>query len=62
MKEPGLTKESMEGKGDASTMFDWDEGHWWETGMNLIINQVLQVMASPGPGDTDDASPVLHTG
>lgn len=37
IKAMGLTKESMKNKGDASTMYNWDEGHWWETGLNLIV-------------------------
>ena len=37
IKAMGLTEESMKNKGDASKMYNWDEGHWWETGLNLII-------------------------
>ena len=43
----GLTKEAMDGKGDASTMYNWDEGHWWETGLNLIMGRLLRVFATP---------------
>ncbi|MFO1477341.1 MAG: amidohydrolase [Verrucomicrobiota bacterium] len=43
----GLTEQSMQGHGDASRMFNWAEGHWWETGMNLIITPLLGVFATP---------------
>lgn len=42
-----LTEDAMKNKGDASKMYDWDEGHWWETGLNLIINQVMAEYATP---------------
>ncbi len=42
----GLTEESMRGKGDASKMVDWAAGHWWETGMNLILGPLLKVFAT----------------
>ena len=35
------------GKGDASKMFNWEEGHWWETGLNLILEPLLTVFATP---------------
>ena len=37
----------MKGKGDASKMMSWAEGHWWETGMNLILEPFLKVFATP---------------
>src|SRR5512137_323190 len=37
----------MKGKGDASKMYDWAEGHWWETGLNLVSAPLLQVFATP---------------
>ena len=37
----------MQGQGDASKMFNWAEGHWWETGMNLIMGPLLTVFATP---------------
>jgi predicted amidohydrolase YtcJ len=37
----------MQGKGDASKMFNWEEGHWWETGLNLVIQPILKVFATP---------------
>jgi predicted amidohydrolase YtcJ len=42
-----LTERAMEGKGNASEMMNWDEGHWWETGMNLILEPLLTVLATP---------------
>lgn len=47
MKALGLSEEAMKGKGDASRMMDWGEGHWWETGMNLIAEPLLKVFATP---------------
>jgi predicted amidohydrolase YtcJ len=47
IKALGLTEEAMKGKGDASAMFNWEEGHWWETGLNLILDPLLKVFATP---------------
>ena len=47
IKALGLTAGSMQGKGDASKMFNWEEGHWWETGLNLVIQPILKVFATP---------------
>jgi len=47
IKTLGLTEQSMQGQGDASRMFNWSEGHWWETGMNLIITPLIKVFATP---------------
>lgn len=43
-----LTDAMMQGKGDASTMYNWADGHWWETGLNLVMVPVLKVFATPG--------------
>lgn len=43
----GLKEEAMKGKGDASKMVSWEEGHWWETGLNLIAGPLLKVLATP---------------
>jgi predicted amidohydrolase YtcJ len=43
----GLDESAMKGKGDASKMYDWAEGHWWETGLNLVSAPLLQVFATP---------------
>jgi hypothetical protein len=43
----GLDEASMRGKGEASTMYDWDEGHWWETGLDLVSAPLLRVFATP---------------
>ncbi len=48
IKALGFTEEAMKGKGDASTMMNWEEGHWWETGLNLIMEPLLKVFATPG--------------
>lgn len=47
IKALGLTKAAMQGHGDASKMFNWEEGHWWETGLNLVIQPILKVFATP---------------
>lgn len=33
----GITAKSMAGHGPASAMVDVDAGHWWESGMNLLM-------------------------
>ena len=43
----GLTEASMQNKGRASEMLNWQDGHWWETGMNLILPQLLKVFVTP---------------
>jgi predicted amidohydrolase YtcJ len=47
VKALGLTEAAMQNKGDASKMFNWEEGHWWETGLNLVVQPVLKVFATP---------------
>ncbi len=47
IKALGFNKQAMAGKGRASEMMNWDEGHWWETGMNLVLQPILKVMATP---------------
>lgn len=47
MKGLGLNREAMKNKGRASEMMNWEEGHWWETGMNLILEPILKVFATP---------------
>lgn len=43
----GLTREGIEGKGAASEQTDWEEGHFWESGLNLMIGPMLKVFATP---------------
>lgn len=33
----GITPQKMAGHGTASTMVDVDAGHWWESGLNLLL-------------------------
>jgi predicted amidohydrolase YtcJ len=47
IKALGFTEDAMKGKGRASEMMNWKEGHWWETGMNLILEPLLKVFATP---------------
>ncbi len=44
----GLNREAMQGKGLASTQFNWDKGHWWENGAaELLFPYLMKHMASP---------------
>jgi predicted amidohydrolase YtcJ len=47
LKALGVTEEMTKGKGLASEQSNWREGHFWETGMNLIIAPVMKVLATP---------------
>lgn len=42
----GLTAEQMAGKGPASDMVDITAGHWWESGMNLLLPHLSPVLMS----------------
>jgi predicted amidohydrolase YtcJ len=42
-----VTEASTQGKGLASEQSNWAEGHFWETGMNLMIGPMLKVIATP---------------
>jgi predicted amidohydrolase YtcJ len=39
----GITAETMAGHGPASAMVDVDAGHWWESGMNLLLPRLSPV-------------------
>lgn len=43
----GLTEAALQGKGEASKMANWKEGHFWETGLNLIMVPMMQRLATP---------------
>ena len=43
----GLTAADMAGRGPASEMVDFAAGHWWETGMNLLLPSLSPVFMSP---------------
>ena len=43
----GLTAEQMAGHGAASEMVDLDAGHWWESGMNLLLPALTPVLMTP---------------
>lgn len=47
IKALGFTEEAMKGKGRVSEMMNWEEGHWWETGLNLILAPLFKVFATP---------------
>lgn len=42
----GLTADQMSGRGPASAMVDFDAGHWWESGMNLLLPALSPVFMS----------------
>ncbi len=46
IKALGFTEEAMQGKGRASEMMNWEQGHWWETGLNLILAPLFKVFAT----------------
>jgi predicted amidohydrolase YtcJ len=43
----GITAESMAGHGPASAMVDVDAGHWWESGMNLLLPALSPFFMAP---------------
>ena len=43
----GITAESMAGHGAASDMVDVDAGHWWESGMDLLLPKVTPAVMTP---------------
>lgn len=43
----GLTAAAMSGHGVASDMVDFGAGHWWETGMNLLLPALSPVFMTP---------------
>ncbi|MDC8784270.1 amidohydrolase [Roseateles koreensis] len=48
MKTLGLDESAMRGKGVASEQYNWDEGHWWETGsFELVVPKLMKFMAAP---------------
>ena len=43
-----LERQTMEGKGIASTQFNWDKGHWYENGASeLLVPALVPHMATP---------------
>jgi predicted amidohydrolase YtcJ len=43
----GLAEEMTKGKGLASEQSNWEEGHFWETGLNLMVLPMMKVLAKP---------------
>jgi predicted amidohydrolase YtcJ len=43
----GITREQMAGHGRASTMVDVEGGHWWETGLNLLLPKLASTFMTP---------------
>jgi predicted amidohydrolase YtcJ len=47
LKALGLTEHMTIGKGVASEQSSWKDGHFYETGLNLMIGPMLKVLATP---------------
>ena len=47
LKALGLTEAMTKGKGAASEQSNWEEGHFWETGLNLMVGPMMKVLATP---------------
>lgn len=47
LKAFGITEESTKGKGHPSEQVEWDKGHFYEAGIELIIAPLLKAMATP---------------
>ena len=43
----GLSAGQMTGHGVASGMVDFDAGHWWESGMNLLLPKLSPALMTP---------------
>ena len=43
----GLSADQMAGHGAASDMVDFDAGHWWESGTNLLLPALAPLLLSP---------------
>ena len=43
----GLTAAQMAGHAGASDMVDFPNGHWWESGMNLLLPKLSPVLMTP---------------
>ncbi len=43
----GFTEEGMAGQGEASEMMNWEQGHWWEKGMNLVLPALSTALLTP---------------
>ena len=47
LKALGLTEEMTRGKGLYSEQANWQEGHFWEGGLNLMMAPMLKVLVTP---------------
>jgi len=47
LKALGITEESTKGKGLASEQASWPEGHFYEAGLNLMMEPMLKVLITP---------------
>ena len=42
----GIARDQLAGHGRASDMVDFEDGHWWETGLNLLIPKLTPIFMS----------------
>jgi len=47
LKGLGITRESVTGHGAASEQSDWDKGHFFERGLELVAGKVMPALGSP---------------
>lgn len=47
LKGLGLTEDALKNKGEASKMASWQNGHFWETGLNLMLGPMMNRLATP---------------
>lgn len=47
LKALGITEEMTKNKGQFTEQSNWQEGHFWEGGLHLMIGPMLKVLATP---------------
>ena len=47
LRRSALPRDMTKGKGAASEQVNWQEGHFWEMGLNLMVGPMLKVLATP---------------
>lgn len=47
LKALGLTRAAVGGGKPGADQANWEEGHFWEDGLNLMVGPLLQAMATP---------------
>lgn len=44
----GMEESDWQGKGQSTAMSNWEEGHVWEQGLYLVMEDLFPIIASPG--------------